>query len=48
MIRARAAARSGGTRDGLDALPAERNRVVRCLGRPEFIAGDLLVRGTDD
>jgi hypothetical protein len=48
MIRARAATRDGGARDELEALLAERNRVARCLGRPEFTAADLLLRGTDD
>ncbi len=48
MIRARAAARDGADRDELDALVAERNRVARFLGRPEFTAADLLLRGVDD
>jgi hypothetical protein len=48
MIRARAAARDGPDRDEFDALLAERNRVARCLGRAEFTAPDLLLRGTDD
>jgi hypothetical protein len=32
----------------LAALIAERNRVARLLGRPEFGAADLLARGVDD
>jgi hypothetical protein len=32
----------------LEALIAERNRVARLLGRPEFSAPDLLARGVDD
>ena len=48
IIRARAAARDGRDRDELDALLTERNRVARCLGRPEFTSADVLLRGTDD
>ena len=48
MIRARAAAHGGGARGELEALLAERNRVARCLGRPEFTSADVLRRGTDD
>jgi hypothetical protein len=48
MIRARATARDVADSDELDALLTERNRVARCLGRAEFAAADLLLRGTDD
>jgi hypothetical protein len=48
MIRRRAAAHGGSARGGLEVLLAERNRVARCLGRPEFTAADLLLRGIDD
>jgi hypothetical protein len=48
MIRERAA-RTGGLAPGeVEAFVAERNRVARCLGRPEFDAVELLVGGTDD
>lgn len=47
MIRAQAAEPE--ISDGLlETLIAERNRVARLLGRPEFTAPDLLARGVDD
>lgn len=47
MIRERAAEPEVAD-TALQALIAERNRVARLLGRPEFSAPDLLARGVDD
>ena len=48
MIRERAARKGSLAPEEVEAYVAERNRVARCLGRPEFDVVELLVGGTDD